>query len=65
MCLVLTEEQSAGQTLKMVAYGIGLVGLLISAVLFLHVAGKYLFVRILRNTRHLQSNTTIHWAVWL
>lgn len=49
----------------MVSYGVGLFGLLVSAVLFLHVAAKYLFVRILRDTRHLQSNTITHWAVWL
>ncbi|CZT17242.1 related to neutral amino acid permease [Ramularia collo-cygni] len=56
---------SAGQTVKMVAYGIGLVGLIVSACLYLHVAAKYCFVRILRDSRHLQSNTFIHWATWL
>jgi hypothetical protein len=40
---------SAGQTVKMVAYGIGMVGLIANAVIYLHVAAKYLFVRILRN----------------
>lgn len=49
----------------MVAYGVGLIGLIVSACLYLHVAAKYLFVRILRNTRHLQSNTIVHWSVWL
>jgi len=29
------------------------------------VAAKYLFVRILRNTGHLQANTLIHWGTWL
>jgi len=29
---------SAGQTIKMVAYGIGIVGLVASAVIYLHVA---------------------------
>jgi len=29
------------------------------------VAAKYCFVRILRNTRHLQENTAIHWGTWL
>jgi hypothetical protein len=56
---------SAGQTLKMVAYGIGLAGLVISACLYIHVAAKYVFVRLLRGTRHLQSGTWTHWAVWL
>ncbi|KXS96035.1 hypothetical protein AC578_2276 [Pseudocercospora eumusae] len=56
---------SAGQTVKMVAYGIGLVGLIVSACLYLHVAAKYCFVRILRKSRHLQDNTLIHWGTWL
>lgn len=56
---------SAGQTIKMVAYGVGLIGLVVSATLYLHVAAKYLFVRILRNTPHLQANTVVHWATWL
>ncbi|EPE25402.1 hypothetical protein GLAREA_01314 [Glarea lozoyensis ATCC 20868] len=56
---------SAGPTIKKIAYGIGLIGLLVSATLYLHVASKYLFVRILRKTRHLQQNTVVHWGVWL
>lgn len=31
---------SAGQTIKMVSYGVGLIGLIVSACLYLHVAGK-------------------------
>ncbi|KAH6679074.1 putative N amino acid transport system protein [Halenospora varia] len=56
---------SAGPTIKKVSYGIGLIGLIVSATLYLHVAAKYLFVRILRNTRHLQQSTAVHWSVWL
>ncbi|KAK5105754.1 hypothetical protein LTR62_002174 [Meristemomyces frigidus] len=56
---------SAGQTIKMVSYGVGLVGLIVSACLYLHVAAKYCFVRLLRNSRHLQENTLTHWATWL
>ncbi|CAK3889074.1 related to neutral amino acid permease [Lecanosticta acicola] len=56
---------SAGQTMKMVAYGVGLIGLIVSACLYLHVAAKYVFVRILRNSRHLQANTVVHWTTWL
>ncbi|TKA36672.1 hypothetical protein B0A54_11915 [Friedmanniomyces endolithicus] len=56
---------SAGQTVKMVAYGVGLIGLVVSACLYLHVAAKYCFVRLLRNTHHLQENTLVHWATWL
>jgi len=56
---------SAGETVKKVAYGVGLIGLIVSACLYLHVGAKYLFVRILRNTRHLQANSVVHWATWL
>lgn len=49
----------------MVSYGIGLVGLIVSACLYLHVAAKYVFVRILRDSKHLQANTLVHWATWL
>ncbi|KAJ5565067.1 hypothetical protein N7513_001309 [Penicillium frequentans] len=56
---------SAGQTIKMVSYGVALLGLVISATIYLHIAAKYIFVRILGNTRHLQSNTFVHWATWM
>jgi hypothetical protein len=56
---------SAGDTIKKVAYGIGLTGLLVSACLYVHVAAKYLFVRLLRHSEHFQKNTVTHWAVWL
>lgn len=49
----------------MVAYGIGMVGLIVSACLYLHVAAKYVFVRILRDSKHLQANTMVHWCTWL
>ncbi|KAH8884192.1 neutral amino acid permease [Thozetella sp. PMI_491] len=56
---------SAGGTIKKVSYGVGLIGLAVSGCLYLHVAAKYLFVRILRGSHHLQHNTVIHWATWL
>ncbi|KAK5552266.1 hypothetical protein LTR46_009594, partial [Exophiala xenobiotica] len=56
---------SAGPTLKKVAYGVGIIGLAISACLYVHIGAKYLFVRILRKSRHLQSNSIIHWGTWL
>ncbi|KAI5198563.1 hypothetical protein E4T38_07478 [Aureobasidium subglaciale] len=54
-----------GQTIKMVCYGIALPSLVVSACLYLHVAAKYIFVRLLRDSPHLQSNTFTHWATWL
>ncbi|KAI0134108.1 amino acid transporter [Xylariales sp. AK1849] len=56
---------SAGGTLKKVSYGVALIGLSVSGCLYQHVAAKYLFVRVLRGTRHLQSNTVTHWVTWL
>lgn len=56
---------SAGQTVKMVSYGIALPGLIASSIVYLHIAAKYVFVRVLRNSVHLQSNTVTHWTVWL
>ncbi|KAK8048368.1 hypothetical protein PG994_010098 [Apiospora phragmitis] len=56
---------SAGDTIKKVAYGVGIVGLLVSACLYIHVAAKYLFVRMLRNSPHLQKNSVAHWTLWL
>jgi hypothetical protein len=29
------------------------------------VAAKYVFVRVLRDSRHLQANTVVHWTTWL
>jgi amino acid permease len=56
---------SAGPLIKKVSYGIALPGLLITAVLYSHIAAKYWFVRILRGTEHLQRSTLKHWAVWI
>ncbi|EXJ89997.1 hypothetical protein A1O3_03065 [Capronia epimyces CBS 606.96] len=56
---------SAGPTIKTIAYAIAIPGLIAGTMICIHVAGKSVFVRILRNTRHLTENTKTHWAVWL
>ncbi|KPI38313.1 N amino acid transport system protein [Cyphellophora attinorum] len=56
---------SAGQLFKKICYGIALPGLVIGVGIYQHVAAKLVFVRILRNTRHLQQNTMVHWGSWL
>jgi amino acid permease len=56
---------SAGVLVKKISYGIAFPGLLVTAILWSHIAAKYWFVRILRGTRHLQSNTVTHWTVWI
>lgn len=44
---------------------IGLIGLAVSGCLYLHIGAKYTFVRILRNSAHLQRNSPTHWITWL
>lgn len=56
---------SAGPLIKKISYGIALPGLLISATLCQHLAAKYLFVRLLKGTEHLQGRTKTHWATWI
>ncbi|CAO2652315.1 Nn.00g005980.m01.CDS01 [Neocucurbitaria sp. VM-36] len=56
---------SAGPVVKKIAYGVGIIGLCVSGALYVHVSAKYLFVRILRNSRHLQANTVVHWGAWM
>ncbi len=51
--------------MEKVSYGVGLLGLIVSGVIYLHVGAKYLFVRILRDSRHLQEKTVVHWVTWL
>ncbi|RSH95201.1 hypothetical protein EHS25_000287 [Saitozyma podzolica] len=55
---------SAGPLIKKISYGIGLPGLVISSCLYLHICSKYTFVRILRNSRHLQEKTKVHYLTW-
>lgn len=56
---------SAGPLIKKVAYGIALPSLVVSAGIFNHSSAKTTFVRLLRDSEHLQSNTWQHWSLWL
>jgi len=56
---------SAGPLFKKIAYGLALPGLVIGVGIYQHVAAKYAFVRILRDSKHLQSNSLVHWSTWL
>lgn len=56
---------SAGPLFKKISYGISLPGLIIGLGIYQHVAAKYMFVRFLRNSDHLQKNTFVHWGTWL
>ncbi|KAF9881554.1 hypothetical protein CkaCkLH20_00700 [Colletotrichum karsti] len=56
---------SAGGTLEKIAYGISIPGFIMTSTLWVHLAAKFLLVRILRNSAHLQNKSIIHWATWL
>lgn len=56
---------SAGELFKKISYGIALPGLVIGVGIYQHVAAKYVFVRLLRDSKHLQANTGVHWFTWL
>ncbi|KAF7192835.1 N amino acid transport system protein [Pseudocercospora fuligena] len=56
---------SAGTLFKKISYGVALPGLVIGVGIYQHVAAKLIFVRVLRNTHHLQESTVIHWTTWL
>jgi hypothetical protein len=51
--------------MKKITYSIAFIGLVVSGCIYLHLAAKYIFVHILRNSKHFQSNTFVHWATWL
>lgn len=55
---------SAGPVLKKVCYGLALPGLICGALLNTHIPAKLVFVRLLRNSRHLSHNTPTHYLVW-
>ncbi|KAJ8061171.1 hypothetical protein OCU04_010244 [Sclerotinia nivalis] len=56
---------SAGLVMKKVCYGLALPGLLVSTILLSHLPAKFLFLRLLRGSKHLTSNSKTHWIVWL
>ncbi|TXT05311.1 uncharacterized protein COLE_06631 [Cutaneotrichosporon oleaginosum] len=56
---------TAGVLLKKVCYGIAIPGLLASLTIFSHLAGKNLFVRLLKGSYHLNHSTKTHWITWL
>ncbi|KAI5481936.1 aldolase [Pseudohyphozyma bogoriensis] len=56
---------SAGILMKKVCYGIAIPALLVGAVLYTHLPAKYIFVRAMRGSKHLSSNTKTHWIVWI
>ncbi|CAG8145210.1 unnamed protein product [Penicillium salamii] len=56
---------SAGGLVKQISYGIALPGLVVTTTIVTHIPAKYMFVHILRGSRHLTSNSFTHWITWL
>ncbi|GAA6027428.1 hypothetical protein JCM8097_007858 [Rhodosporidiobolus ruineniae] len=55
---------TAGTLMKRISYGLALPGLVVGAILFVHLSAKFLFVRILKGSHHLSHSTRTHYAVW-
>jgi hypothetical protein len=56
---------SAGPLLKRVCYGLAITGLIASTCLVTHYPAKYVFLRALKGSKHLVSNSKTHWITWL
>ncbi|WVQ96905.1 hypothetical protein IAU59_004013 [Kwoniella sp. CBS 9459] len=56
---------SAGVLMKRICYGLALPGLYVTVTIYLHLPAKYLFLRLMKGSRHLTSNSFVHWSVWL
>ncbi|PIG82840.1 amino acid transporter [Aspergillus arachidicola] len=56
---------SAGTLIKKIPYGISFPGLVVSTIITLHFASKYIFLRLLGGSEHVTANSFKHWATWL
>jgi amino acid permease len=56
---------SAGPLLKRITYGLALPALIASTCLVVHLPAKYAFLRALKGSKHLVSNSPVHWITWL
>jgi len=56
---------SAGPLIGKIAYGLAIPGVLVTSIIYSHAGAKYTFVRLLRNTRHLEKSTMVHWITWV
>ncbi|KAL5339178.1 transmembrane amino acid transporter protein-domain-containing protein [Aspergillus crustosus] len=55
---------SAGGVIKIISYGFALPGLLATMTIVTHLPAKFIFVSLLRGSRHLNTNTPRHWITW-
>ncbi|PIG83539.1 Zn(II)2Cys6 transcription factor [Aspergillus arachidicola] len=56
---------SAGGTVKKISYGFALPGLIVTLTIVSHIPAKYIFLHLLRGSKHLTSNSPTHWICWL
>lgn len=56
---------SAGELFKRICYGLAIPAVLITSIMYTHMAAKLIFVRALRGTRHLTVGSTVHWGTWI
>ncbi|KAA8906793.1 hypothetical protein TRICI_005095 [Trichomonascus ciferrii] len=56
---------SAGPLIMKIANGVALPALIFSTLFQVHIPIKHIFVRSLRGTKHLQSNSFVHWGTWI
>ncbi|KAL4863878.1 hypothetical protein BDV12DRAFT_189344 [Aspergillus spectabilis] len=56
---------SVGAMVKRVAYGFALPGLIVTTMLVIHLPAKIIFIRLLKNSPNLTSNSPTHWLTWI
>ncbi|GAA6021117.1 hypothetical protein JCM10207_003373 [Rhodosporidiobolus poonsookiae] len=56
---------TAGVLIKRIAYGLSLPGLAFTGILYVHLSGKWVFIRAMRNSYHLNHPTPKFWIVWI
>ncbi|KAJ5367550.1 hypothetical protein N7541_001491 [Penicillium brevicompactum] len=56
---------SAGGIIKKISYGFAMPGLIVTTTICTHIPAKYIFVNLLRGSRHLNRSTPTHWMVWI
>lgn len=56
---------STSPLLRKIAYGVAIPTIVIAGVINGHVAAKYIYVRLFRDTKHIRSNSPYSWSVWI
>ncbi|KAI0019772.1 transmembrane amino acid transporter protein-domain-containing protein [Xylariomycetidae sp. FL0641] len=52
-------------TIRKAIWGVAIPTIIIAGVIYAHVCAQYIFVRVFRNTRHLEKRTVVGTAGWL